>query len=241
VYVGAGGTLVLDSCTFHDNESLEEGSSIYTSSDSGLLLQETIITSGRGGVPVWLGGHLTAPPRCCDIFGNVGGDWVDELEGFDERFGNLNLDPLFMDAELLDFGLQEGSPCLPEHEMNQCGFIGSEPYQGEVGIDPGDGQSEETADQIPQLHALYQNYPNPFNPQTRIVFDLPRDEQVKLTIYSVDGRKVIDLVDGPRPAGRHIVTWRGQDAQGRRLASGVFFYRFEAGHEKFVRKMVLLK
>jgi hypothetical protein len=64
---------------------------------------------------------------------------------------------------------------------------------------------------------------------------------VKLTIYSVDGRKVIDLVDGPRPAGRHIVTWRGQDAQGRRLASGVFFYRFEAGHEKFVRKMVLLK
>jgi flagellar hook assembly protein FlgD len=49
------------------------------------------------------------------------------------------------------------------------------------------------------------------------------------------------LVDEERAGGVHVTTWDGRDHQGRRVASGVYFCRLQAGHEAEVRKMVLLR
>jgi len=88
---------------------------------------------------------------------------------------------------------------------------------------------------------LDQNYPNPFNPATTISFDLPAAQQTRLTIYSVDGRRVVTLVDQLSAAGRHEVLWTGTDDHGHQVPSGVYFYRFEAREYAETRRMALIR
>jgi hypothetical protein len=88
---------------------------------------------------------------------------------------------------------------------------------------------------------LEQNFPNPFNPGTTIRFSVERRGRVGLRVYDVRGRLVRTLVDEERAGGAHVTTWDGRDHQGRRVASGVYFCRLQAGHEAEVRKMVLLR
>ena len=84
-------------------------------------------------------------------------------------------------------------------------------------------------------------YPNPFNPHTRISFTLPEQQLVRLKVYGIDGRLIATLVDDTRGAGLHEVIWNGQDDSGQVQASGVYFYRIEAGLYSQVRKMTLMK
>jgi hypothetical protein len=88
---------------------------------------------------------------------------------------------------------------------------------------------------------LAQNIPNPFNPSTTISFSLPQQARVTLRVYDVGGALVTTLVDGPRPAGETRVTWKGTDAHGRRVGSGVYFIRLDSGGQSVARKAVLLK
>ncbi|MBD3221688.1 hypothetical protein GF314_10640 [bacterium] len=83
--------------------------------------------------------------------------------------------------------------------------------------------------------------PNPFNPQTRIRFDLPRPVDVRVTVFTADGRRVATLADGPHPAGRQSVTWEGRDHAGRAMGSGTYVYVVEAGGERRLGRLTLLK
>jgi flagellar hook assembly protein FlgD len=49
------------------------------------------------------------------------------------------------------------------------------------------------------------------------------------------------LVDGEKPAGPHSAVWDGRDDSGSPAASGVYFYRLQAGNVTETRKMVLIK
>jgi photosystem II stability/assembly factor-like uncharacterized protein len=88
----------------------------------------------------------------------------------------------------------------------------------------------------PSQFTLYQNYPNPFNPVTMINYRLPITSYVELSIYNVLGQKVATLVDEKLDAGYHHIEW---DASG--LASGVYYYKLEAGNFVQTRKMIYLK
>jgi hypothetical protein len=83
---------------------------------------------------------------------------------------------------------------------------------------------------------LRQNYPNPFNPNTNILFELPFETIVKLSIYDSKGSLVEVLINKNMRAGYHNVIWNSKD-----LASGVYFYKLEAGTFSDEKKMVLLK
>ena len=87
---------------------------------------------------------------------------------------------------------------------------------------------------------LNQNYPNPFNPGTVISYQLPQAVPVRLDIYNSLGQRVRTLVDEGQEAGVHGLVWDGRDDSGRGLASGVYFYRLEAGSFTESRKMVLV-
>ncbi len=95
---------------------------------------------------------------------------------------------------------------------------------------------------LPGDYALHQNYPNPFNPSTTIAYQLPEAGRVTLRIYDLTGKVVNTLVGEYQPAGYHEVVWNGRDRRGAPVATGVYFYRLEAGAE-FVKthKMVLMK
>jgi len=88
----------------------------------------------------------------------------------------------------------------------------------------------------PANFALLQNYPNPFNPTTTINFTLPVASKVKVTIYNVNGELVRRLIEGDLPPGYHELTFDAGD-----LASGIYFYRLDAGDFTVTQKMILAK
>lgn len=94
---------------------------------------------------------------------------------------------------------------------------------------------------LPEHYGLYQNMPNPFNPSTTIGYALPKAGRVRMTIYNLLGQEVRVLVDEKHDAGSLAAVWDGTDATGRRVASGVYLYRIQAGEFKAVRRMLLLK
>ena len=89
---------------------------------------------------------------------------------------------------------------------------------------------------LPLSYSLSQNYPNPFNPVTKINYELPGDGKVKLMIYDILGREIRTLVNEVKQAGKYTVEFNGSN-----FASGVYFYRIEAGKFTDVKRMVLVK
>jgi hypothetical protein len=96
----------------------------------------------------------------------------------------------------------------------------------------GNGKNNST----PISFALVQNYPNPFNPVTAIRYQLPKDVRAILKVYDILGREIAALVNEFKKAGYYETSF---DAT--RLASGVYFYRLQAGSFVQVRKMLLAK
>jgi hypothetical protein len=104
-----------------------------------------------------------------------------------------------------------------------------------------DGLAGDETPKAPLVTYLSQNFPNPFNPMTKIEFGLASPDQVGLRIYDAAGRLVRVLVDGVLPASRYEKIWDGRDGMGRGVASGVYFYRLDAGTFTQTRKMILLR
>lgn len=96
--------------------------------------------------------------------------------------------------------------------------------------------AEDQPAELPNGIELEQNFPNPFNPSTTISFSLPETGHVNLSVYSITGQKVAEVVNTAMSAGRQQVNF---DAS--RLASGTYIYRLRFGGQELSRKMVLVK
>lgn len=99
---------------------------------------------------------------------------------------------------------------------------------------------------VPPETALLPNYPNPFNPETWIPYDLAEDVDVNIDIYNLKGESVRQLSLGFQTAGTYrtqsrAAYWDGQNAVGEAVASGIYFYTFQAGQFRVTRQMVILK
>ena len=94
---------------------------------------------------------------------------------------------------------------------------------------------------IPQAFTLCQNYPDPFNPQTETEFALPEPCHHRLDVWNILGSAIVTLVDQQLTAGLKRVLRDGRDRFASEVASGVYFYRIQAGTFSQVRKMVVLK
>ncbi|MEZ5357590.1 MAG: FlgD immunoglobulin-like domain containing protein [Candidatus Zixiibacteriota bacterium] len=93
----------------------------------------------------------------------------------------------------------------------------------------------------PDIYSLAQNTPNPFNPTTRIDYSLARRGDVSIIVFNILGQKVKTLVDGEMDAGQHTVYWKGEDAAGNAVASGMYFYKMMSGEFVTTRKMILVR
>jgi photosystem II stability/assembly factor-like uncharacterized protein len=90
--------------------------------------------------------------------------------------------------------------------------------------------------EVPSSYSLSQNYPNPFNPSTKITYQLPKSENVRVTVFDLLGREVAVLVNEFKTAGTYNIEFNASQ-----LSSGVYLYRIDAGEFKDVKKMVLVK
>jgi len=89
---------------------------------------------------------------------------------------------------------------------------------------------------VPLQFKLMQNYPNPFNPTTNIQYSIPESGNVKLTVYDVLGRELVELVNQFQKAGIYSVAFHAED-----FSSGIYFYKLKTGEFSAVRKMVLME
>jgi hypothetical protein len=90
--------------------------------------------------------------------------------------------------------------------------------------------------EIPARFALMQNYPNPFNPSTTIRYSIAKNSFVTIKIYDALGKTVNTLVNENKNPGNYEISFDASE-----LASGLYFYKIQAGDFTDVKKMILIK
>ena len=237
----AGGIL-FDNCpnsgitgnTVYGNTGGGGGGGVYVSSCVPTVSNN--ISAGNLGGPSFGNGFAfvgaAVVPTCNVVNGNAGSAWTGITDPTGTG-GNLAVDPLFCDAPGANFQLQAASPCRAENSGG-CGQIGA--LLGSCGTSGVPG--EET---VPAAFRVEQNFPNPFNPQTTIRFALPARARTTVNVFDVAGRHVRTLVDEDLDAQVHQVIWAGDDAQGKPVAAGVYFYEVAGGGHRAVGRMALVK
>lgn len=112
------------------------------------------------------------------------------------------------------------------YRLKQVDLDGSYTYSQEVEVNT----------EIPSSFSLSQNYPNPFNPTTKINYSVPFDSKVTISVYSVTGELIMELVNDNVSSGSYSV-----DFDGSNLASGMYIYKMTAGNFTQTNKMMLMK
>ena len=72
------------------------------------------------------------------------------------------------------------------------------------------------------------NYPNPFQNFTDFVYTLSLPAQVTITVYTLNGVKVVTLESMGDQSGFQRLPWDGRDYFGDQIANGAYLYRFQA-------------
>ncbi len=94
---------------------------------------------------------------------------------------------------------------------------------------------------LPCNYYLKQNHPNPFNPATIIEYNVPVKSHVKIDIFNILGMKIQTLVNETQTTGEYQIFWDGKDYKDNDVATGIYFYRLQAGNFIDTKKMILLK
>ena len=84
-------------------------------------------------------------------------------------------------------------------------------------------------------------FPNPFEQNCTLVFSIPQDMNLLLSVYNVRGQKVKDLLDTKLERGIHKLVWDATDSRGRQVDSGIYFFKLESFDMLTIRKAILLK
>jgi len=256
-----GSNLLLSNVTITGNSAGMAGGGIICSWDCNLTLKNCILWNDSPE-EIRLD-DMVAPCTITISYSDIqggeagiisNGNTVNWLEG------NIDEDPLFVGAGNYPFTLLSGSPCIdagnpdttyndPEdpnnpgyalwpamgtlrNDMGSYGGPNATSWNIVTGIE--DDETEEL--QSPTQFELAQNYPNPFNPSTTIQYSIKERASVELVLYDILGRQVVVLVNEEQDVGYYKVNFNAKS-----LASGIYFYRIQAGSFVETKKMVLLK
>ncbi len=84
-------------------------------------------------------------------------------------------------------------------------------------------------------------HPNPFNPMTQVSFSVARDQKVKLSVFDMAGKRVVELTDEVYAAGEYSVPWNGKDSSGHEMSSGTYMVYMETDDAVTSSKMTLVR
>jgi nicotinamide riboside kinase len=94
---------------------------------------------------------------------------------------------------------------------------------------------------LANVQCIVQNKPNPFSDKCTITYFLPQSDEVHVTMYSVLGEHIIDLLHEYQHPGQHTLIWDGIDGHGGKVPNGVYFMKFCAGDYRKTTKLLVLK
>lgn len=90
--------------------------------------------------------------------------------------------------------------------------------------------------------------PNPFNPTTSVLYQINKDEfnqndkyQVSMDIYNLKGQKITSLYNDHQSEGRYNIIWNGNNYDGSKCASGIYFVKLKINEKIFTKKIALMK
>ncbi|MEE9167077.1 MAG: T9SS type A sorting domain-containing protein [Candidatus Neomarinimicrobiota bacterium] len=181
-----------------------------------------------------------------DVFGGESGIATNDNGTVNWFDGNVDRDPLFVDAENGDFHLQQGSPCIDAGtaffvfdgdtlvDLPASSYEGYAPDMGSYESPYSVGITDESILAI--QFALKHPHPNPFNPTTTIEFYTPQSGQVILTINDLLGREVGTILKKRMDAGHHKVQWNATN-----VPSGIYFVKMQTGSFSLVKKVTVLR
>ena len=102
-------------------------------------------------------------------------------------------------------------------------------------------EDDDIVQQVNQPLKLMQNYPNPFNPSTTIEYQISKRENVKVSIFSIKGQLIKEILNEDQTEGVHQVIWDGTNQNNCRVSSGIYFYTVKSDDLVLSKKMILLK
>jgi flagellar hook assembly protein FlgD len=88
---------------------------------------------------------------------------------------------------------------------------------------------------------LITSYPNPFNQITCIEYEIKRTCQVQAWIFDIHGKKIKSLISETLPAGRYRLIWNGENDNGERLSSGIYYCTMQTGEKTGALKLILIR
>ncbi len=114
-------------------------------------------------------------------------------------------------------------------------LVNTRPLEPPSGIDDGDISPEICHEPMIRFS------PNPFRGQTRIEYHPSVAGLVRLAIFDVLGREVVQLVNDYREAKPCQVEWDGSDHSGHPAPAGIYFYRLECAGQTATGKLMRMK
>jgi len=234
---------------FGDDSTSSLQNPVHTYMNAGLYSVQLIVTGPAGADTLRKTDYITVnePVPAADFSADpVEGDMPVEVHFTDLSTGNIT-------AWAWDFG--DGGQSAeqnPVHTYSSSGNFtvtlvvtgpgGSTEEVKESYITVSDPNSGvENYKSVPQKFCLYQNYPNPFNGYTVIKYDIAEPSNVMVSVYSMMGKKVAELVNGYKQKGNYTVIWNGTGSSGNHIPSGIYLLRINAGKFMDKRKIILLK
>jgi hypothetical protein len=188
--------------------------------------EDTILNLGQNNTIEWYGTNISSDPEFHA--------WSD-----DNPYA-LGQESPCIDAGTTDFSIFDipdwysfplydlaGNPRIYGDQVD----LGAYEWQGQTGIE----------DLIAVPAFSMSNYPNPFNPSTTIRYSVPKDGNVKLCIYNTKGQLLTTLVNEHKNYGVHNIIWNGNDNNGNKVSSGLYFTRIVAEGKTLAIKMLMLK
>lgn len=111
----------------------------------------------------------------------------------------------------------------------------------EGGIGPKPPLPLEPAGAQARTYAYELHQPTLLTGSSSIVFSLPAETRVTLTVHDLRGRRVAVLQDGPAAAGMHEVRWDGTSGAGLRLPAGLYLLKLESPLGTRSSKVILVQ
>ncbi len=229
-----GAAPIFTACTIADNFASVGGGAVYCEGGASAQLENCIIAfNDRTGAVVCSGYGSSATLACCDLYGNVGGDWIGCIASQYGTDGNICADPRFCGEVGLPgpYSLRDDSPCAAENNPG-CGQIGAWSVGCGVMVvrDPYAERRSTHLDAGWRAARLSPVHPNPTTGATTIAYRLlmPGPGGVSLSIFDPQGRCVRTLVQESAVAGEHVFPWNGADGAGQAVPSGLYVIRLSA-------------
>ncbi len=167
-------------------------------------------------------------PLGVNVTTNANGDSCD-------AWGNISVDPLFVDADNLDFHLQEDSPLIDAGDPSMRDPDGTVSDIGAFCFNQSPFVS-------PENDSALSVYPSPFTDELTIFFQIQPIEGNRLPrveIFNIIGRKVMSLPMVETVEG-YAARWDATDYRGYPVNSGMYIIRLRYNRFEYVRKLVRL-